>query len=268
MRYREAFTVFPRKMKSGRVVWYYQTYDKKGRRTTARSTGQRTKGAAKAYCNRLYKEDALIPNSCGNVLFEKYAENWWIVDKCEYIKYRNSRGRELSKNYINSSRRTLINQITPFFGKMRLDLITSNDIEQWLLKQSSTKGLSNATINISRVLLKVMLGDAVRRGLLTINPAEKVAPLKNDGKARDILTTKEVQDIFEYESIEKIWGNKIYYLANLLAACTGMRVSEVIALRKEVLFDDHILVSEQYHWKYGLIPTKLMTAGRFLYRRY
>ena len=71
MRYREPFTIFPGKMKSGLVVWYYQTYDNKNRRTTARSTGQTKKGAARAYCNKLYKDDALIPSSGVNLFFEK-----------------------------------------------------------------------------------------------------------------------------------------------------------------------------------------------------
>ena len=39
MRYREVFTVFPRRMKSGRKIYYYQTYNEEGRRTSAKSTG-------------------------------------------------------------------------------------------------------------------------------------------------------------------------------------------------------------------------------------
>ena len=35
-----------------------------------------------------------------------------------------------------------------------------------------------------------------------------------------------------------------------------MRVSEIRAVRDEVLFDGYILVSKQYSSKYGLIPTK------------
>jgi hypothetical protein len=86
MRYREPFTLYPRKMKSGLVVWYYQTYDENGRRTTARSTGQITKMAAKAYCLKLYKEDRLIPAKCNLEFFRDYAKDWWVWGKCEYLK--------------------------------------------------------------------------------------------------------------------------------------------------------------------------------------
>ncbi|OQY31022.1 MAG: hypothetical protein B6241_14955 [Spirochaetaceae bacterium 4572_59] len=56
MKYREPFTVFSRKLKSAKRVWYYQTYDQKGHRTSALSTGQLTKSAARAICRTLEKE--------------------------------------------------------------------------------------------------------------------------------------------------------------------------------------------------------------------
>ena len=258
MRYREPFTVFPRKMKSGLVVWYYQTYDTNSRRTTARSTGQTSKGAARVYCNKLYKEDALIPNRGRNLFFSKYAENWWDWDKCEYVKFRQSR-RDLSRNYIKTAKLNLKNHILPRFGKMRLDAITSYDIEKWVL-EFSAKGLSNQTANINLTFLNIMLTDAIRRGLLDSNPADNVSHLKNNTRKRDILTANEVSLIFDFESIEKVWKKKIYYLANLLSACTGLRIGEILAVRGEVLFDGYILVSKQYDFKYGLIPTKTRSS--------
>ena len=254
MRYREPFTVFPRKMKSGLVVWYYQTYDNNNRRTTARSTGQTSKGAARVYCNKLYKEDALIPNRGSNLIFAQYAEDWWIWDKCEYIKFRLSR-RELSRKYIDSGRSNLKLHILPYFKKMRLKNITSYDVEKWLLNFAK-KGLSNQTANVNLTCLNVMFNDAVRRKLLDKNPAANVTTLKESPRVRDILSSVEVGLIFDNSLWEKIWIKKVYYLANLLSACTGMRVSEICAIRDEVLFDGYILVSKQYSRKYGLIPTK------------
>ena len=254
MRYREPFTVYPRKMKSGLVVWYYQTYDNNNRRTTARSTGQTSKGAARTYCNKLYKEDALVPNRGGNLVFAKYAENWWIWDKCEYVKFRLSR-RDLSRKYIDTGWSNLKLNILPYFKNMKLKNITSYDIEKWLMAFAK-RGLSNQSANVNFTFLNIMLNDAIRRKLLDKNPAVDVAPLKETPRVRDILSISEVGHIFDKKSIEKIWVRKIYYLANLLSACTGMRVSEVRAVRDEVLFDGYILVSNQYNSKYGLGPTK------------
>jgi len=41
--------VFERLLPSGKIVFYYRTYDEGGKCTTARCTGQTTKAAAKAY---------------------------------------------------------------------------------------------------------------------------------------------------------------------------------------------------------------------------
>jgi len=56
MRYGEPFTVFARHLSSGKIVYQYRTYDKGGKRTTARSTGRTTKAAAKAYCRELMNQ--------------------------------------------------------------------------------------------------------------------------------------------------------------------------------------------------------------------
>ncbi|MDA3938323.1 MAG: tyrosine-type recombinase/integrase [Spirochaetia bacterium] len=175
-------------------------------------------------------------------------------DKCEYVKFRLSR-RELSRKYIDSGRSNLKLNILPYFKNMKLKNITSYDIEKWLMAFAK-RGLSNQTANVNFTFLNIMLSDAIRRKLLDKNPAASVAPLKETPRVRDILSISEVGLIFDKKSIEKIWMKKIYFLANLLSACTGMRVSEVRAVRDEVLFDGYILVSKQYSSKYGLIPTK------------
>ena len=208
MRYREPFTVFPRKMKSGLVVWYYQTYDNNNRRTTARSTGQTLKGAARAYCNKLYKEDALIPNRGGNITFANYSVDWWEWDKCEYLRYRRSR-RNLSKTYADSGKISVKNHLLPYFGKMRLEAITNYDIEKWLLTYAA-KGLKNLTANVNLSFLKIMLGDAVRRGLLDINPGAKVSPLKKD--TRQVPIPGELYEELELLSIKN--GRKYLFSEN------------------------------------------------------
>lgn len=60
-RYKEPFSLYPRKTKKGVRVWYYRTYDKNGKRTIGRSTGQIFKTLARRYCQKLIKEGKLIP---------------------------------------------------------------------------------------------------------------------------------------------------------------------------------------------------------------
>jgi integrase len=55
---------------------------------------------------------------------------------------------------------------------------------------------------------------------------------------------------------ETVWeGDHLCYAANKLAACTGMRIGEILGLRGEYVFDDYIHVHAQYD-EYGYRPTK------------
>lgn len=76
MKYRKPFTVFPRKMKSGKVIWYYQTYDNSGKRTSAYSTGQTTKSAARSICFKLLKQEKLVPMRVGMSLPNISFHSW------------------------------------------------------------------------------------------------------------------------------------------------------------------------------------------------
>ena len=46
MRLKQPYSLYKRKLKSGKEVYYYQTYDEFGNRTSGKSTGQATKTAA------------------------------------------------------------------------------------------------------------------------------------------------------------------------------------------------------------------------------
>jgi integrase len=52
-----------------------------------------------------------------------------------------------------------------------------------------------------------------------------------------------------------VWGGFLFYLFNKLAACTGMRLGEVVGLRGEFVFDNYINVCGQWT-RYGYGDTK------------
>ena len=97
MRFKEDFSVFPRKTSTKRIVFYYRTYDEDGNRTTPRSTGQTSKSAAKAYCKELQRQGLLIPSK--DVNFETFAQGWWEYDTCAYIQGKLARGHSFSRNF-------------------------------------------------------------------------------------------------------------------------------------------------------------------------
>jgi integrase len=129
----------------------------------------------------------------------------------------------------------------PFFSNTPLDKITDKDINNWLLGFKNRKivkdgkeeivNYQNTYANTVFGTLNVMLAEAVRQGLLTSNPCDKVKRLKNDRKKLEILTVEEVQKLFP-KNYKAVWGDKeIAYIANRLGSLTGMRIGEILGLR-------------------------------------
>lgn len=67
-RYRKPFTLFKRG-----DYWYYRTYDAAGYRTTAKTTGQKSKTAANNYCNALFKSNLL---GIADITFGEYSKGF------------------------------------------------------------------------------------------------------------------------------------------------------------------------------------------------
>jgi integrase len=143
--------------------------------------------------------------------------------------------------------------IAPYFGKMKLDAITAAAIETWLAGFKDKK-LKNTTANSNLHTLKIMLGEAVRRGILTDSPWEQVQDLPKEDTGITILTLEEVRKLFGKGS-DTVWGNSCVCTANKLAAFTGMRIGEILGLRGEDVFDDYLKVCGQYS-RYGFGKTK------------
>jgi integrase len=251
MRFKELFTIYPRKLKNV-TVFYYQCYDNNGKRTCGHSTGQRTKTAAKMYCMELYRAGKLIPEK-NPISFEEYSDGWWNTRTCKYLEWRQMQD-PLAPSTIDHYKTNLELHIKPFFGKMKLNAISTEVVENWIMGLSR-KGYTNSSINIQIATLKIMLKEAARIRLISSNPMEKIKKLIAHNKEVQILKNEEVQKLFPADW-KKIWDSYEIYLFNKLAACTGMRLSEIIGLQICHIHNDHIHVCQQYFHKYGIRPLK------------
>ncbi|MDR1072543.1 MAG: hypothetical protein LBL45_02560, partial [Treponema sp.] len=215
MRIRDDFTVFPREMASGKVIWCYQTYDEDGRRTVAHSTGETTRTAAVKKCNTLMREGKLLPKSQMRVpTFAEYAQGWWEPESCPSLKKRLAR-KTLSTAYEEHSRRMMEMFLVPYFGKTRLDRITDEDIDTWLVnfvarekrravKKIAPDSADNTLVpkklkpsyaNVVFGVLRLMLKQAVKRHIIPFNPADNVEKLTAEPKQVEILTIAEFREM-------------------------------------------------------------------------
>jgi integrase len=281
------------------VVFYYRTYDEDGRRTVAHSTGETTRTAAVKKCNTLMREGKLLPKAQVRIpTFAEYAQGWWEPENCQYLKKRLAR-KPLTSSYEEHSRRVMEMFLVPYFGKMRLDRITGEDIDYRLVNfvererrrlckkiaPDSTgatlapKKLKASYANVVFGVLRLMLKQAVKRHLIPFNPADNVEKLVAEPKQVEILTIAEFREMAKPKpkapqggaplpapSLEaqaefdvKGFSLELAKMANFLAACTGMRIGEVLGLRGEFVFADFIRVQGQYGQS-GYGPTKTRTS--------
>ena len=251
MRFKEPFTLYPRKLKTV-TVFYYQCYNSAGKRICGHSTGQRTKTAARSYCLQLYRKGKLVPEK-KTITFGEFADGWWDIKTCKYLEWRQVQN-PLSPSTIDHYKTGLEVHIKPYFAETRLDAITVEVAQNWVLNLSK-KGYANASINIQIAALKIMMKEALRLKLIAANPVEKIKKLKADNREVRILKIDEVQKLFP-PGWQDIWESYDVYIFNKLAACTGMRPGEIMGLKGEHVYADHIHVCTQYSTKYGARPLK------------
>jgi integrase len=242
MRIKATFTLFPRKLPSGRTVFYFQCYDENGLRQNGRSTGCSKKTEATAYCMRLYREGTLVPKK-KTMTFGEFAVGWWDVTTCKYLALRQL-SDPFSEGTIAMNKANTENYLKDFFGNIRLGDITKDVMNEWFLYMKG-KGLSASTTNTALKTLRVMLDEAVNRGIIPNNPAKEVKELKTEEAKRLILTLGELRKLFPANWTD-VWDNAVICKAHKLAACTGMRISELRGLRGEYVFEDYIHVCGQY----------------------
>jgi integrase len=258
------FTLFLRKYPNGQEVYFYYTYDEDGARRGPWTTGSVNKTEARNYCHKLMRKGALIPDRKKVLTFAEFAEGFWDSGST-YLENQESR-KDVAKAYIASGKCLTKNQLIPAFGKFQLDKITTADVNRWLLDFTKKKTVviygkkrerqyKNSFANTAFRILTVIMNEAVRLEHIKINPCSTVLPLKSNRKNIEILNIAEVQKMFP-DNYKAVWEDNFEaYAANKLASLTGMRAGEILGLRGDCVFDDHIYVCASYG-QFGHGPTK------------
>lgn len=228
-------------MKSGKTIFYYRTYSPDGERTTAHSTGKTNRTQAKNYCAELLAK-GLLYSSTG-MTFKIYAEGFfdddsqWMSDK---IQAGQGKAQPVAQNTLKSYRHNLTAYLIPFFSNVKLMDIRPSHIKRFRMKLIND-GLSNSVINLSCTCLKIILSYAAADRLITSDPFVSVPTMYVNAKTKSAFTIEQLKDTFT-----KPWENSERKIFALVGAVTGLRISEISAIRKETLFKDYIDVKDQF----------------------
>jgi len=248
------FTLLSRKVPSGKTVVYYYAYDEDGKRLGPWTTKLSSKIAARNYCNKLMRDGNLIPMQKEIGTFAELADGFWDWDTSPYLEDRRKRNL-LTQSYADKNKRVTAFNLVPYFGKMKLEKISLDAVEGWF-DYMIGQGYKHTTTNGIFGTLRTMLRWAAKKRIIPGgDPLIGVERLLNDRKQIKIITQDEFKALF-VQDWKKVWDNDLLrYTANKLAACTGMRCGELLGLRGENIFDDHLFLCGQYD-KYGYRSTK------------
>lgn len=116
------FTTFKRRLKGGRFLYYVRFYNKETRELiTTRSSGKtKLKEAYDWAYQQIQEGEIFTATSKQNPLFQTYTENWFLWDKCPFIKKQLVKGKRFSRGHADNRRGMLENHLLPYFGEMKL----------------------------------------------------------------------------------------------------------------------------------------------------
>lgn len=219
---RQPYTLYRRTLRSGKKVWYYACWD--GNQRVYRSTGCTTKAVALAVIKKRIEEGTLISEGRSTYLITLMEEMY--TEGSEYMKDRQRIDGELKENTLIFYRGS-VNRLRPYLGKKKLENVSQRELEK--LQQDMKKdGFSPATINASIAAISTVYKWAMRLGMTRNNPCALLPMMKNRGRKPEVWTEQEVAQLTTLD----FWnGNVLPYLASLLCAYTGVRISEALGLQ-------------------------------------
>lgn len=251
MRVTEPYTLFKRTLKTGKVVYYYQFRDADGCRSNPKSTGCSTLSQAKRFCQKLYNDGFFRQFSSLN--FEVFTRDFFSHES-EYYRWKIVNKDNITDETLLAYRKLLRYQLLPFFSSFSLKDITRSDVKQWIIWCSSK--WSAKTTNNAQTVMNIIMNQAVDKQLIDFNPLSNLKFRKVEKKKREILTKTEIKEIYN----SGLWKCEMCREVFLVAAITGMRISEIVALTDNDVSENYINVAHSYSRYFGIGDTKTHTS--------
>lgn len=185
--------------------------------------------------SRLDKGQGIVPSSQVPTVAE-LSERWLE----EYSKVRKA-----DSSYARD-RKYVKHQILPHLAAVKLTGLNAVMVERWM--NTLCEGLSPKSVNAALGLLKKMLNDAVRWGLIHLNPIVGVRPLKLSQRDYQFWSQLEAEKALTY--IKDFEPEK--YPGFVLALNTGMRRGELRALTWDAVnLDLNLIEVKQSYCEYA-----------------
>lgn len=198
---------------------------------------------------------AVSPTSSGTLEASpsllSYLRYFWDFDKSDYVQDKIYHGQRIGQRHCYE----MVNRVKywdAFFSKdFTLRDLTTLKIQEF---EKSLRGKNISTLTMNNIIKcgSIAFKWAVRQKLLEENPFEGVTAYSINSKQRGILTNEEAGKLFRFG----MWNDERAMVANKLAMTTGLRMGEILALRKNDIGEDRLFIRHSWSPLDGLKSTK------------
>lgn len=215
--------------RSGWTTWGFTFYDRDGRRLYRKTKiPLSSPRKAEKYADE-YVADYFRSNSEVQVKLVDFTTDFFVWEKCSWIRRQHAKGRRFSKAQAYQRRKQLKNHILKEFGKRYIASINRLEVENWLASIPRANATRNQILDTFRIVLR----EAETAGYVQHNVLERTERFgASDRKERDIFTLEELKTLFpeDREKLLEIWGSLKHATCFMVIASTGIRTGEARAL--------------------------------------
>ncbi|MBJ6361840.1 site-specific integrase [Paenibacillus sp. MAHUQ-46] len=201
--------------------------DDEGKRRQLKRRGFKTEKEAMREMRKLLQQiddNTYIKNS--NIKYTEFLEGEWLGSKSHKVR----------PVTLGTYKLNITKHITPYFQNQEMGKITTQMIEKFYTHLSKESGLAERTIQDIHKIVKSSFKTAVKRRYLSYSPAADAEAPKVPRKEMSVWNLEETVCFL------KICDKSDLHIAFLLALTTGMRQSEILAIRwKDVDFENGVL---------------------------
>ena len=204
--------------------WFYKLRGWKGYKTTG------TKSKARAL-DFVQEQLAKTKTAATGLTLKQYADPFFIRDTCPRVQHLESEGRHCGNRHLREQRALLDRLIlTDPIVDMPIQKIRRGDVLAFKSRLLKKKPGRIRTVNRTIAVLKLIFNEGVYREELEHNPVAGIGSTKYQVQKSGVLTREELEKLFPVDPPGP-WKELQDYTAFLLAASTGMRKGEILALR-------------------------------------
>ena len=235
----------PYLLKKRGQYWYYRLAEE----TTFHSTGIKTKNRAELFVVESIKEKKTEGALAEGLTLREYADRYFIWETCPHVGRLVSERKSITRRHVKEQRALLDrNVFTDALANMKISKIRRADILDFRTRLLKRTGDKIRTVNKTIGVLKTIFKEGIFREDLERNPVVGIGDINYKQREIGIFTIEELRNLFPSDSLGP-WKDIQDHTCFLLAAVTGMRKAEILALRWENINFEKRFIRIDTAWK-------------------